>query len=668
MTFGLPAALGALLLVPAAALVLRWSARRRARDTARLGTPDLVARLGSGVDAGRGRWADRLRVAALACLVVAAARPQWGSRSETVAQRGLQVMVALDVSDSMLAEDVKPNRLARAKLEVAGLMDRLGGDEVGLVLFAGAAFVQSPLTSDYAIARTFLDAAQAGVISLPGTAIADAVRAAMTGFDTARDGQKVVVVISDGEDRESDAEAAAGEASDAGIVVFTVGMGSPEGAPIPVFGATGERIGVKRDAAGQVVLSKLDDRVLSAVAQRAGGQYIRAEGGGFERLATALDGLQRGSYATRRETRHVERFQLFAALALALLVAAESLTRRRGGRRSPAGTPAGSAPGADAPQAPVRPPRPSGSGVSVAAKGPGTATAATVLSLAGLAATATACGPSAASWNADGNRAYATQDWAAAAAAYATAQAAAPDRPEPAYNLANAAFRQADVAAARRQLHAALALDGGTLDQAIWYNLGHVAYNEGDYARAVEDFKAALRLDPHDADAKHNLELALRQLAQREQQAGTSEPDTPDGTPGPTGEPSGAPGTPTPGTGTAAAPGGAAQTPGVDGDGGPQATAPSSSGAGTPSPGAPTPGSGQPQAAGAPTPGGGADDSAGRPGGEAPPAGDARPPRGLTPVEARRLLQALGRNTRTLQEVLQQRFVIPGRRAPSQDW
>lgn len=667
MTFGVPAALGALALVPAVVLLVRRAARRRARDTARLGNPALIARLGAGVDPARDRWADRLRLAALACLVVAAARPQWGSRSETVAQRGLQVMVALDVSDSMLAEDIKPNRLARAKLEIAGLMDRLGGDEIGLVLFAGAAFVQSPLTSDYAVARTFLDAARAGVISLPGTAVADAIRAAMTGFDTARSGQKVIIIISDGEDRESDAEAAAAEADAAGIIVFTIGMGSPEGAPIPVYGPTGELAGVKRDGAGQVVLTRLDDDVLTAVAERTGGTYIRAGAGGFERLAEALDGLQRGTFASRRETLHVERFQIFTALALVLLFGGELLTGRR---RTPQGAP-GTPPG----HAPEAPPAPAGSGTGEPSDRPGTpprpgaSLARVVLAMAALAATSVACGSSPADHNAAGNRAYATQDWVAAADAYATAAAAAPERPEPAYNLANAAFRQADVAAARRQLHAALALDDGRLAQAIWYNLGHVAYNEGDYHRAAEDFKAALRLDPSDADAKHNLELALRQLDRR---AESSQTETPGPPPQPSGQPSAAPGSPTPGTGPATpSPGAGAQTPpaaGTPGGRGTQTADASSSGSGTPSPAA-SPSAGSPQQSGGqPSPSAGADGNSASPGEARPPAGDGRPQRGLSLVEARRLLQALGRNTRTLQEVLQQRFVIPGRRAPSQDW
>lgn len=659
MTFGVPAALGALALVPPVALLVRWAARRRARDTARLGNPALIARLGAGVDPARDRWADRLRLAALACLVVAAARPQWGSRSETVTQRGLQVMVALDVSDSMLAEDIKPNRLARAKLEIAGLMDRLGGDEIGLVLFAGAAFVQSPLTSDYAVARTFLDAARAGVISLPGTAVADAIRAAMTGFDTARSGQKVIVVISDGEDRESDAEAAAAEADAAGIVVFTIGMGSPEGAPIPVFGPTGELAGVKRDSAGQVVLTRLDDGVLTAVAERTGGTYIRAGAGGFERLAEALDGLQRGTYASRRETLRVERFQIFAALAVVLLLGGELLTGRRRTPRDAAGTSPGRAP--EAPPAPAGREAEESPGHPAMPARPASSPTLTAMAMAGLAMAGVACGSSPADHNAAGNRAYATQDWAAAAAAYATAAAAAPERAEPAYNLANAAFRQADVAAARGQLHAALALDDGRLAQAIWYNLGHVAYNEGDYRRAAEDFKAALRLDPSDADAKHNLELALRQLDQR---AESSETETPDPSTQPTGQPSAAPGSPTPGAGGQTPP--AAGTPGNRGT--QTADASPSSGSGTPSPPASTSTGSPQQAGGQPSPSAGAGGNGTSPGEAPPPAGDGRPQRGLSPVEARRLLQALGRNTRTLQEVLQQRFVIPGRRAPSQDW
>ncbi|MGD8596193.1 MAG: VWA domain-containing protein [Anaerolineae bacterium] len=174
MTFANPVFVYALLLLPAVGLFLVWAKRRRDRDLARLGDPALVQRLSEGVNWQGRRWKDVLRLAVLAALLVALARPLWGTVTETVEQEGVEVMVALDVSRSMLAQDIKPDRLSRAKMEVADLMTRLNGDEIGLVLFSGASFIQFPLTSDYATARTFLDAARPEVISRPGTALGDA--------------------------------------------------------------------------------------------------------------------------------------------------------------------------------------------------------------------------------------------------------------------------------------------------------------------------------------------------------------------------------------------------------------------------------------------------------------------------------------------------------------
>jgi Ca-activated chloride channel family protein len=176
-----------------------------------------------------------------------------------VEQEGIEVMVALDVSRSMLAQDIKPDRLSRAKREIADLMTRLGGDEIGLVLFSGASFIQFPLTSDYGTALTFLDNARPEVISQPGTAIGNAIRTAMTGFDMSRASQKVIVLITDGKDHQGDALTAAEAAAEQGVLLYTIGFGSPEGEPISEYNDRGEVVGYKVDQNGEVVLSRLDE-------------------------------------------------------------------------------------------------------------------------------------------------------------------------------------------------------------------------------------------------------------------------------------------------------------------------------------------------------------------------------------------------------------------------
>ena len=182
MNFARPIYLYLLIIVPFAALLLAGAAQRKRTAIARLGTPALITALSASVSPRQRRWKTILWFIALTVLIIALARPRWGTQIQVSTQRGIQVMVVLDVSSSMLAEDIKPNRLTRAKLTVEELMDRLGGNEVGLVLFAGAAFVQFPLTADFNTARSFLDAAGPWTISRPGTALEEAIHVAIGGF------------------------------------------------------------------------------------------------------------------------------------------------------------------------------------------------------------------------------------------------------------------------------------------------------------------------------------------------------------------------------------------------------------------------------------------------------------------------------------------------------
>jgi len=311
-------------------LFVLWAARRREAALARLGNPGLVRRLSSSVNWRGRRWRTVLWFVALTALIISLARPQWGSEAQVVKQQGIEVMVALDVSSSMLAQDVKPDRLSRAKLEIADLMTRLGGDEIGLVLFSGASFVQFPLTSDYATARTFLDNARPEVISKPGTNIGDAIRTAMSGFDYNRASQKVILLITDGEDHEADTLDVAQQAADQGIILYTIGFGSPQGEPIPEYNAQGEVVGYKRDQGGEVVLSKLDETTLQKIAQIGSGKYYRAKADGSElgALVSELNTLQKGELANQIETWGIDRFQGFLAVALVALIAMELIPDR----------------------------------------------------------------------------------------------------------------------------------------------------------------------------------------------------------------------------------------------------------------------------------------------------------------------------------------------------
>lgn len=321
-----------LCLIPLVALglLLLVLNHRQKQTLARLGALELVQKLSASVNWRGRKWQSRLWFVALLFVIVALARPQWGSQVEYIERRGVEMMVVLDVSESMLAEDFKPSRLARAKLEISELMDNLAGNELGLVLFSGAAFVQFPLTSDFATARIFLDAAEPGIISRPGTAIAEALQVAATGFNQERATQKVIVLLTDGENHEGDTLEAAQTAADQGVIIYTIGFGSPDGEPIPQYDDLGNPLGYKQDREGNTVMTRLDELSLQQIANATNGLYFRARPDGREVdfLASEISKLQTAEMESRFETRGIERFQWFLAVAVAALVIFELIPDR----------------------------------------------------------------------------------------------------------------------------------------------------------------------------------------------------------------------------------------------------------------------------------------------------------------------------------------------------
>ncbi|MBE7471450.1 MAG: hypothetical protein DPW09_11550 [Anaerolineae bacterium] len=314
------------------ALLLFYLSKRKQAALHRLGAPQLIARLSATVNWSGRRWQVRLWFVALALVIVALARPRWGAQVEVVERRGVEIMVALDVSQSMLAEDLKPNRLARAKLEISELMDRLEGNEIGLVVFAGAAYIQFPLTADFSTARFFLEAAHPGMISRTSTNLADALKMAMNGFNEERASQKVIILLTDGEATEFGDEVAevAQEAANEGIVVYAIGFGSPEGEPIPEYDELGTLTGYKKDRQGETVLTRLDETTLQQIALATNGRYFRASADGREVgfVADAISELQKGELESRFETRGIERFQWFLGLAVLALIISELIPDR----------------------------------------------------------------------------------------------------------------------------------------------------------------------------------------------------------------------------------------------------------------------------------------------------------------------------------------------------
>ncbi len=318
-------------LVPALILFFWWSFREKRRLLKRIGDEELVARLTGTVSRKKQVWKSVLVVLAVSLLILALADPQIGTRLVQVKRKGVDIFVALDVSKSMLAEDVPPNRLEKAKHEIATFIDHLNGDRIGLICFAGIAFVQCPLTLDYSAAKLFLSSVDTDVIPQPGTAIASAIRTAMKSFVTKEYKHKVLILITDGEDHEGDPVKAAKEAAQEGIVIYTIGIGSPQGAPIPEYDRYGNRIGYKKDRQGQIVTTKLDVLTLEKIAFETGGKYYISSTGEseLEKIYGEISAMEKKELASRKFSQFEDRFQIFLLLALLVLVLESVLSERK---------------------------------------------------------------------------------------------------------------------------------------------------------------------------------------------------------------------------------------------------------------------------------------------------------------------------------------------------
>ena len=263
-----------MLVIPAFVVLFILSRLSRLRSLRLFGDRALIAQLMPSASGNRPFIKFTIWMLALAFIIGALAQPQFGSKLVTSKRKGVELIIALDVSNSMMAEDIKPNRLERAKRAIAKLTERLRNDKIGLIVFAGQAYVQLPITTDYVSAKLFLDAINTGIVPVQGTAIGAAIQMAMKSFTPEFTGSKAVIVITDGENHEDDAIGAAKEALEKKIIVHTIGMGLPQGAPIPI-GGPGSRDFLK-DKQNNIVVTKLDENMLTQIATAGGGTYIRA--------------------------------------------------------------------------------------------------------------------------------------------------------------------------------------------------------------------------------------------------------------------------------------------------------------------------------------------------------------------------------------------------------
>jgi Ca-activated chloride channel family protein len=255
--------------------------------------------------------------------IIALANPQIGKKLEEFKREGVDIIVAMDVSTSMLAEDIKPNRLEKAKHEVGQLIDILQGDRIGLIAFAGIAHVQCPLTLDYSAAKLFLSIMNPDLIPQPGTAIGDAIRKSIKAFNIEERKHKVLILITDGEDHQSEPLEAAKEAEQEGITIYSVGLGSSQGVPIPIYNKSGSQTGFKKDRQGNVVTTKLDVVTLQKIAYETGGKYYLASTGEAELddIYAEISKMEKKELSSKRFSQYEDRFQIFLLLGMLLIVA-----------------------------------------------------------------------------------------------------------------------------------------------------------------------------------------------------------------------------------------------------------------------------------------------------------------------------------------------------------
>ncbi len=314
-----------LALIPLLVAVYAWSAWRRHRRLERFGDPARVAALIPDASPARHFTKFVFLLAAVVFVVVALARPQLGSKLKEVKMTGIEMMLAVDVSNSMLAEDFEPNRLERTKHAIGRLMEGLRQDRVGLVVFAGDAYVQLPITSDYVTAMSFVRQINPSMVSRQGTAIGAAIDLAVSGFSSESEGSRVVILITDGENHEDDAMAAAERAAAQGIKIYTIGIGTPEGAPI--------RIGDDfiRDEAGDMVVSKLDEGTLQRIALTTGGAYIRSsnQSVGLAEIITKIGQEEEREFTATMFEEYDEQFGGFLVAALVCVIAGWAILGRK---------------------------------------------------------------------------------------------------------------------------------------------------------------------------------------------------------------------------------------------------------------------------------------------------------------------------------------------------
>lgn len=326
--FANPHILWLLLIIPVMVVVLIAISQLRKRNLAKFGNIHILQELMSEISQWRVKTKSALFLTAVAVVIIAAARPQFGSKLKEQKSQGIEMMLVVDISNSMLAEDFAPNRLDRTRYAIDKLFSTLEQDRVGLVVFAGEAKVQLPITTDYRMARSFVKRISPSLVSVQGTEIGQALDLASLSFSQNRDAGRVMILITDGETHDSSALDAAKRAAEQGIKIFAIGIGTPEGAPVKV---DGEFI---KDEDDQMVVSRLNEELLQQITAATDGGYIRATNAAFglEEIVAEIEKLEKGELTTLRFEEYNEQFQWILAIAAVLLLLESLLLARRNPR------------------------------------------------------------------------------------------------------------------------------------------------------------------------------------------------------------------------------------------------------------------------------------------------------------------------------------------------
>ena len=481
--FADPTYLYLLALIPVLALIRFLTYRNQKKRLRKFGDPKLLRELMPDVSRFRPAVKFWMLQAALALLVVMLARPQFGTKISNEQRVGIETIIAMDISNSMYAEDIVPSRLDRSKMMVENLVDHFTNDKIGLLVFAGDAFVQLPITSDYVSAKMFLSSIDPSMMTTQGTDIARAIDMATHSFTQEEGIGKAIIVITDGEDHEGGALEAAEAAKKAGMRVYVLGVGSTQGAPIPIPG-TGDYM---KDNTGNTVMSALNEDMCKQVAQAGGGAYIHVENNSAaqDQLDNELSKLSKKETTSTVYSEFDEQFQAVAILALLLLILEICVFDRRspllkrltlfGSKKK----------------------------------------AATMLL---LLLTATASAQTDRQYIREGNKQFRIGQYDKAEVSYRKAVEKNAKNPQAVYNLGNALMAQKKDSAAVQQFEQATRIETNPLRKAAAYhNIGVVCQTHKMYGEAIEAYKHALRLNPKDDETRYNLVLCQRQKKKQDQ-------------------------------------------------------------------------------------------------------------------------------------------------------